>query len=96
MEYQASDYASREDLETAITNNLGKTTDRKDASIVGTTAELLKVQLSHGQSVWGVAVVADDYQIPPVVDKPQRGEVHKSSLTYNDQKHESSNRGESK
>jgi hypothetical protein len=80
--FQAKDFNSREDLESAIVSELGKTTDKKDASITGTVTELLKLQLSHGQSVWGVIVEATDFQPDPVVEKPKRGPQFKSSLNY--------------
>lgn len=82
MEYQANIFATREELELAIINDLGKTTERKDASIVGTVNELISLQLSHGQSVWGVPVVANDFVTEPIVEKPQRGPLFKSSLNY--------------
>lgn len=80
--YQAHDFNSREDLENSIVSDLGKTTDKKDASIVGIVADLLLLQLSHGQSVWGVGVEATDFQPDPVVEKPKRGPQFKSSLNY--------------
>lgn len=43
--YQAKDFNNREELEAAIVADVGKTTDRKDATITGTVTELLKVQL---------------------------------------------------
>ncbi len=80
--YQANDFNGREDLESVIVADLGKTTDKKDAIISGTVSELLKVQLSHGQSVWGVVVEATNFQPDPVVEKPKRGPQFKSSLNY--------------
>jgi hypothetical protein len=80
--YDVSSYNSREELETAIINDFGKTTDKKDAVIVGKISDLYKVQLSHGQSVWGVMVESTDFISSPVVDKPQRGAMFKSNLNY--------------
>jgi len=80
--YQANDFNGREDLESSVVADLGKTTDKKDAIISGTVAELSKVQLSHGQSVWGVVVEATNSQPDPVVEKPKRGPQFKSSLNY--------------
>lgn len=80
--YQAKDFNNRENLEKIIITNLGKTTEKKDATITGTTNELLQLQLSHGQVVWGVAVKATDFVSSPVVDIPFRGKKFKSSLNY--------------
>lgn len=80
--YQAKDFNNREDLEAAIVADLGKTTERKDASITGTVTELLKVQLSHGQVVWGVVVEVTDFVPSPIIDVPSRGKQFKSSLNY--------------
>lgn len=80
--FEANKFNSREDLEAAVIADLGKTTEKKDASITGTTTELLRVHLSHGQSVWGVAVEASDYQAEILVEKPHRGTQFKSSLNY--------------
>lgn len=80
--YQAKDFNNREELEAAIVADVGKTTDRKDATITGTVTELLKVQLSHGQFVWGVLVEVTDFVPGPVVEVPSRGKQFKSSLNF--------------
>jgi len=94
--YQANTVGSREELELLVESDLGKTTEKKDAIIVGTTEELLKLKLSHGQTVWGVEVEASDYQ--PIADQPRpmRGELHKSAINYFNENNESSNRGKGK
>ncbi len=80
--YKAKNFNFREELEAAIESELGKTTEKKDAMIVGTVAELLKVQLSHNQSVWGVSVEASDFVASAAIEKPHRGPRFKSSLNY--------------
>jgi len=95
--FKAKDFNNREALETSVISDLGKTTEKKDAIISGTVAELAKLQLSQGQSVWGVVVEADDFIPEPVVEKPQRGPVFKSSLKYtNDETNKDLNRREGK
>lgn len=84
--YNAAEYADRDTLELAITSDLGKTTEKKDATIVGTTDELRKLFLSHGQSVWGVDAIASDYEAPVVVSKINRGIIHTSSLNTTNEK----------
>lgn len=80
--YNVTEYPSREDLERQVETDLGKTPDKKDGRIVGTSLELSRLQLSHGQSVWGVEVVADDFIQKEKQPKPSRGILHKSSLNY--------------
>ena len=68
----AVDFASREALELSISQQFGATPEAKDVIIDGTREELLKLNLSHGDSVWGVIAQASDYQeeiIPPRVDR---------------------------
>lgn len=95
--FKASDFNSREALENGVITKLGKTAEKKDAKITGTVSELLQLQLSQGQSVWGVVVEAEDFIPEPAVEKPQRGPVFKSSLNYsNDETNKDLNRREGK
>lgn len=76
----AISFSSREALEISIAETWGNTTEPKNAVIVGTKAELLALNLSHGDMVWGVVAEASDYQ--PKVDVPrvERGEQHRTKL----------------
>ena len=79
--YQAKDFANRDTLEAAVSNDLGQTTDTKDAVISGTAAELRRLFLNHGQRIWGVPVRQEEYVEPPVATtRPQRGALFKSSI----------------
>ena len=80
--YTASEYADRDALELAITTDLGKTPDKKDASITGTTDELRTLFLSHDQSVWGVDVTAIDFVPVEPTPRIDRGTIFKSSVNY--------------
>lgn len=77
-EYIANNFADRAALEAAISD---KTTDRKNAVIKGTVSELFTLRLEHGMVVWGIPVEATDYVAPVRVEKPRRGELHKTKLT---------------
>lgn len=74
--FRASDYATRESLETAI-SGFGYTTGYV---IGGTIAELKTLHLSHGQSIHSVPVVALDYVLPQKKEKPSRGAVRPHGL----------------
>lgn len=81
MVFNASEYVTREALEEAIGVALGKTPDKKEATITGTNEELRRLFLAHGLSVWGCAVVASDIVEEPVVtEKVNRGVIYKSSV----------------
>lgn len=84
--YKATDFTDRDALELQVISDLGKTPDKKDASITGTTAELRPLFLSHGQSVWGVEVIAEDFIPEVITERIDRGPLFKSSLNLsNDQ-----------
>ena len=61
MVISAKDFSNREELETHIAVVSEQTTDPKpDLSIVGTDAELRKLNLSHGKKCWGITATATD------------------------------------
>ena len=78
--YNAVDFADREALELQIATDLGKTPEKKDATITGTAAELRPLFLSHGQSVWGVDVTATDFTPETPTPRIDRGTIYKSSV----------------
>jgi len=78
--YKAKDFANRDELEKQIALDLGKTTNKKDAIIVGTTEELKAVNLGHGQSVWGINTEASDFKKVVKVKKPERGPRYESAV----------------
>lgn len=80
--YQAKDFTSRELLDQQVASDLGKTPEKKDAKITGTTDELRALFLSHGQSVWGVEVEAVDFIPEEVTPRINRGTIYKSNLNY--------------
>lgn len=77
---QATEYPSREALERYIEAVFGATPEPKDATIEGTSEELLTHQLSHGETIWGVVAVASDYQPKVNVPRVERGKIHKSKI----------------
>jgi hypothetical protein len=79
-QYIASEFADRDALEVAISD---KTTEPKTSTITGTVEELATLRLEHGMVVWGVAVVASDYEAPVKHAKPQRGELHVFGINVN-------------
>lgn len=74
------DFLDRESLETHIVSTYGSTVDKKDVILKGTTEELSKLFLSHGDSVWGVLVTASDYQDKPETPRVERGADYPSQL----------------
>lgn len=56
MILKAKDYQTRSDLENAVRNKFGLTTEPKDATIEGTTQELAKLNLSSRVVFWGISV----------------------------------------
>ena len=77
---QAKQYNSRGELEKAVISTHGRTTDKKDDTIGGTVAELEKFYLRHGQMMWGVRVVASDYQVSEPTVTINRGQIHLSKI----------------
>jgi hypothetical protein len=61
--YEATNFSNRKALEESIVSASGRTVDKKDAQITGSVVELKELRLSHGQTIWGVQVVASDYQV---------------------------------
>lgn len=76
----AKDFPSRDALEKYIESNFNKTTAPKDVTIDGTDAELLTLNLSHGDSVWGINAVSKDYKPQVNLPKVERGERYPSKL----------------
>lgn len=74
MEIKAKDFSGREELEKHIVATYGRTTDKKDHTIVGTEKELADHKIKHGQSLWGIMVTATDYQQKEKVVREPRGE----------------------
>lgn len=58
--FNASDYPSRSDLETAVRNKSGLTTNKKDAQIKGTTEDLKRLSLHPDATFWGISCVQAD------------------------------------
>lgn len=77
---QAKDFPSRDALEKYVEVNFNKTTETKDATIEGTGEELLALNLSHGETVWGVVASSKDYQPEVNVPKVERGEKFPTKL----------------
>jgi len=75
-----SDFNTRKDLETHIVSTYGRTTDLKDDTIEATAEELRTFKLRHGGRVWGVPVIATDYEPKPAKNKLSRGEVKPSVI----------------
>ena len=75
MIFKAGDFHTREYLERAITEELGKSTEHKKDSIIGTVEELKRLHLSHGQKVWGVTVKASDPPEPKQKAVIDRGKI---------------------
>ena len=80
VEFPAINFVTRLHLEQTIIQQLGKTPEKKDAIITGTSFELRDLALSHGQTVWGVTAVASDHTEPKKQEKPKRGKKFKFSL----------------
>jgi len=77
---KATDHSTREALENAIIQTYGKTPDLKEVTISGKSEELLKLNLSHGDSVWGVVAEATDYKPKEKTLKVNRGKRYPSTL----------------
>ncbi len=58
--FHASDYPTRSDLETAVRNKFGLTTDKKDAQIHGTKEDLKRLSLEQDSVFWGIYSVETD------------------------------------
>lgn len=76
----AKDFASRDDIEKHIELNFGKTSEPKDVTIDGTDGELLTLNLSHGDTIWGVKATSKDYKPTVNLPKVERGERYPSKL----------------
>lgn len=77
---KAKDFPSRDALEKYIEDNFDKTPEPKDVTIEGTDGELLVLNLSHGDSIWGVVSLSKNYKPQVNVPKVERGEKHPSKL----------------
>jgi len=79
MDISAKDFSSRGELEGHIASLGGLTpTEKPEHKIVGTAKELKKLHLSHGQSCWGIQVVASDFKKKKTSTKKiSRGKVIK-------------------
>lgn len=80
MQITASEFSTRDELEKHVATKYGKTAEKKGHTVNGTVAELNVHMLRHGQSLWGIPVVASDYQPREPFDKPSRGKKSKSTL----------------
>jgi len=80
QEIKITDYNTRDDLEGYVITTFGRTTDKKDAIIIGTKEELLSFKLNHGRSVWGVQVTSSDYKQKLRKEVVSRGEVLPSKV----------------
>lgn len=78
--FSLKDFNTREDLETEIVSTYGRTTDPKEDTIEATAEELRTFKLKHGCRIWGVQVVATDYQQKKVKNKKSRGEIKPSVI----------------
>ncbi len=76
----AKDFSSRDALEKYVEQNFEKTTTTKDAIVEGTDEELLALNLSHGDMVWGVVASSKDYKPKVNLPKVERGEKYPSKL----------------
>lgn len=74
---RVSEYQTRHQLDDFVR---GRTNPDPMDRIIGTTAELKRVHLSHGQSVYGIPVEASDYEQPTTFERPVRGEVYPFGL----------------
>lgn len=87
MKLLAKEYKTRSELEDAVRNKIGLTTDRKDHTIEGTAEELARLHLSPSTIFWGCSCVIADEPIKPaqevVQEKPDRGEVVASGININ-------------
>jgi hypothetical protein len=83
MIYKAKDFRTREAINSQIISDSGKTVDVKDGKITGTKEELLELELSHGQSIWGVVAEEKDYQ---VVNNPKVNRGKRFDTKINGQK----------
>ena len=72
-EIKAGDFPTRSDLENHIRSKYGLTTESKEAEIVGTEQELKKLQLSHGNIVWGIIARTESVGVKPQGEKVARG-----------------------
>lgn len=77
---KAADFNLRADLEVFVVGKYGRTTNTKDDVITGTEIDLKKLQLSHGQSVWGVPAEAIDFKPEKKFTRPNRGKLFDSKL----------------
>ncbi len=77
--YKAKDFNTRTALEKQIVSDYGRTVDKKDDTISGTTKQLHELQLEHGNVIWGVKVVASDYKLKNI-KKVNRGKKFPSKV----------------
>lgn len=71
---EAKNFTLRKDLEDHVQSTDINTLAFDDRVISGTIEELKKLHLSQGQSVYGMRVVATDYQVSNITPFKQRGE----------------------
>lgn len=67
----ASAFSSRTELETHVKTLAAPASE----ALSGTKEELKQLHLSHGQTVHGVRVIANDYEVSTVTPHPKRGEA---------------------
>lgn len=73
FEFEAKDYRNRQELEAAIMRKFSLTTEKKDAVIKGTLAELKVLSLSPRRTVWGIICESADEEEKEAAKKPDRG-----------------------